>query len=302
VIVDFSSDTNALVAGESLQDIVDYINGVTVALPAVAVNVAAVSEGGSHITLTAPDTGSASHIAVTDNAAGVLLGLTSGHGMVSVSGSDTISFPTQLAGIQVALSYYDIATVGYTSVPAPLIMVSSNQINAMVPFEAVAGLPASQTKLATLTVLNSTTMTTFDNIVLVHENPGLFTLGGTQAAVLNCPSNAVWTINGAKTPAVRGTPICIYGTGLGVLTTPIVDNVPATTADDTADTVQVSIGGQPVVVTYAGTSPGSIGGLAQINAIVPLTVPTGSAVALTVDGGDANTARQSQAGVTVAIK
>lgn len=302
VVVDFTTDPNALIGGETLQQIVDYINSVTVALPALGVDVAAVSGGNMHITLTSPDTGGVSAITVTDNAAGVLLGLTSGGGAISVSGSDIISFPTQMAGIQVSLGYYDNTIPGNTSVAAPLIMVSSNQINAMVPFEAVAGLPASQAKLATLTVLNSTTMTTFTQIVLVHEDPAVFTLGGTQAAVLNCPSNADWTINGAKTPAVRGTPICIYGTGLGVLSTPIVDAVPAATADTTTDTVQVLIGGQPVVVTYAGTSPGSIGGLTQINAIVPLTVSTGSAVALTVVGGDANTARQSQAGVTVAIK
>jgi uncharacterized protein (TIGR03437 family) len=302
VQVDFSADANALAIGESLQDIVDYINGITVALPALGVKVAAVSGGGTHITLTSPDIGAGSQVSVTDNGAGVLLGLTSGGGPVSFNGSDTIQFPTQLAGIQISLTYYDNTAGAYATVPAPLIMVSSNQINTMVPFEAVAGLPASQLRLATLTVLNSTTMTSFNNIVLVHEDPGVFTLGGTQAAVLNCPNNAVWTINGAKTPAVRGTPICVYGTGLGVLTTPVADNVLASSAVKTTDTVQVSIGPQPVVVTYAGTSPGSIGGLTQINAIVPLTVPTGSAVPLTVVGGDANTARQSQVNVTVAIK
>jgi len=303
VVVDFTSDPNAIGGGESLQNIVSYINGITVAMPAVAVNVAAVSEGGTHITLTAPDTGAGSQIIVTDNAAGVLLSLTSGGGNVTASGSNTISFPTTLAGIEVVLNYYDNIARANTSNVAPLIMVSSNQINAMVPFEAVNGLPINQARLASLTVLNATAMTTFNNLVLVHEDPAVFTLGGTsQAAVLNCPSNANWTINGAKNPAVRGTPICIYGTGLGVLTTPIVDAVPAATADTTSDTVQVTIGGQPVVVTYAGTSPGSIGGLAQINAIVPLTVPTGSNISLLVEGGSALTARQSQAGVTVAIK
>ncbi|HEV3332218.1 MAG TPA: hypothetical protein VG096_14615 [Bryobacteraceae bacterium] len=306
VVVDFTSDTNALGIGESLQDIVNYINGITVAMPALGVNVAEVSGGGSHITLTAADTGGASHITVIDNAAGVLLGLTSGGGAVTVNGSNTISFPTELAGIQVQLTYYDNGVPGYVTRSAPLIMVSGNQINAMVPFEAVAGLPASQARLATLSVLNNTTSTAFNNLVLVHEDPAVFTLGGTsQGAVLNCPSNANWTINGSKSPsapAPRGTPICIYATGLGALSTPPVDNVPAATADKTVDTVQVSIGGQPVVVTYAGTSPGSIAGLTQINAIVPLTVPTGSTDVLTVAGGDANTARQSQAGVTVAIK
>jgi uncharacterized protein (TIGR03437 family) len=62
------------------------------------------------------------------------------------------------------------------------------------------------------------------------------------------------------------------------------------------------IGGQPAVVTYAGTAAGYIGGIVQINAMVPPTVTAGKAVSLYIAGGDANTARESQAGVTLAVK
>jgi hypothetical protein len=62
------------------------------------------------------------------------------------------------------------------------------------------------------------------------------------------------------------------------------------------DPVQVTIAGQPCVVTYGGTSPGSLGGLAQINAILQPTVATGQAVPIRIAGGSAQTARQSENG------
>jgi uncharacterized protein (TIGR03437 family) len=193
--------------------------------------------------------------------------------------------------MQVQLSY------GGTTTPAPIIMVSSNQINAMVPFEVAAAItsPPAAPGTATLTVLSATGSTTFSSpIVVVNEDPGIFTLGGLgtgQGAVLNCGTTSAWTVNGSKNTAPRGTAICIYATGLGVLTTPLAaDNLPAGVATDkVSDPVQVTIGGQPAVVTYAGTSEGSIGGLTQ-------------AVSLVVTGGTAATARTSQAGVTIAVK
>jgi uncharacterized protein (TIGR03437 family) len=203
-----------------------------------------------------------------------------------------------------------LLTYGGTTTPAPIIMVSSNQINAMVPFGIAAAItsPPAAPGTATLTVLSNTGTTTFSSpIVVVNENPGIFTLGGLgtgQGAVLNCDTSSAWTVNGSKNTAPRGTAICIYATGLGVLTTPLAaDNLPAGLATDKVfDPVQVTIGGQPAVVTYAGTSYGSIGGLTQINAIVPPTVAAGQSVPLVVTGGTATTARASQAGVTIAVK
>jgi uncharacterized protein (TIGR03437 family) len=69
-----------------------------------------------------------------------------------------------------------------------------------------------------------------------------------------------------------------------------------------ANTVRVDIDGQPSVVTYAGTTPGAVAGLVQLNAIVPPTVRTGAAIPVTVSVGSAATARRSQALVTIAVK
>jgi uncharacterized protein (TIGR03437 family) len=254
------------------------------------------------------------------------LGFTTGTGANSTTGSASITYPILLNNTQVLLTYWDYSAhpAGYTSINLPILMVSSNQINAMVPFEvynAIPGSPPAPSQLhnASLIVLGSSSSSpSIGNLLVVNEDPGIFSLSATgvgQGAVVNCV-NSGWTINGPKNAIPRGSPICIYGTGLGILAaspplavpTPIPagfgtdESVAPATAYDISDPVGVTIGGVPAVVTYAGTSPGSIGGLAQINAIVPPTATTGSAVPILIIGGTQAAARQSQPGVTIAIK
>jgi trimeric autotransporter adhesin len=59
----------------------------------------------------------------------------------------------------------------------------------------------------------------------------------------------------------------------------------------------VSIGGQPAEVRYAGSAPGLVAGVLQVNARIPDGVRSGAAsVVLTVDRV------QSRPGVTLAIQ
>lgn len=211
------------------------------------------------------------------------------------------TYPMTLGGIQVSFR------IGAGSpVFAPIIMVSSNQINAVVPFEVAAAL-ANANPSATATVINNGTPTLAYPLAVVAENPGMFAFGGLgqgQAAILNYDSNtAAYTINASKNAAPRGSTIVIYATGMGELAAPVLDGTVATAAGLLADqTVRVDINGQPAVVSYAGAAPGAVAGLVQINAIVPPTVSTGAAIPITVSIGDAASSRRSQPGVTVAVK
>ncbi|PWU02224.1 MAG: hypothetical protein C5B51_21265 [Terriglobia bacterium] len=304
VTVDFSTDPNSPGGAESLDNIVSYINQVTTAA-GVGGSIASVTAaaGSNYITLTSPTSGATAALTVTDNTAAQLLRLTSGANVTATGTAQ--AFPTQLSNIQVTLTYTDttVSPPAVTTRNAPIIMVSNNQINAMAPFEIAAGIGGT----ASLSVLSAASSATVGSLLVVNENPGIFTLGSSpgtgQAAVLNYNTNTgAYTINSTKDTAARGSTIVIYSTGLGALVTPLADMTPAATADKVTDPVQVTIGGQPAVVTYAGTSPGSIGGLVQINAIVPPTVAAGQAVSLAIAGGTAATARQSQSGVTLAIK
>jgi uncharacterized protein (TIGR03437 family) len=112
-------------------------------------------------------------------------------------------------------------------------------------------------------------------------------------------------INGAKAAAARGSTISIYVTGMGNLASPpvVANGEVASTAITLADaTARVDIDGQPAVVSYAGTAPGAVAGLVQINAIIPPTVRTGAAIPMTVSIGSATASRRSQPAVTVAVK
>jgi uncharacterized protein (TIGR03437 family) len=130
-------------------------------------------------------------------------------------------------------------------------------------------------------------------------------LGKGQAAVLNYDTAAAsYVINSAKDTATKNSTIVIYATGLGELADASVANgqVAASVTGLLADTVRVDIDGQPAVVVYAGTAPGAVAGLVQLNAVVPPTVKTGGAVPITVSAGPAASSRRSQAAVTIGIK
>jgi uncharacterized protein (TIGR03437 family) len=216
-----------------------------------------------------------------------------------------LAFPNILNGIQVAFFIGNSAIVY-----APIIMVSSNQINAVVPV-AVASVMSTANPAVSVQVLNTNTTpaaaTQPFNLMVILEDPGAFTFGGLgqgQAAVLDYDNTSqTYSINSAKNAAARGSTILIYATGMGDLATSVADGVVASAAAGLADnTVRVDIAGQPAVVSYAGAAPGAVAGLVQINAIIPPTVSTGTAVSLTVSVGAATTSRRSQPSVTISVK
>lgn len=224
------------------------------------------------------------------------------------------SFPTSvpdpanpLNSFQIAFTFWDVTLVppANHTVYAPIIMISNNQINAVVPFELSTVVGTANSSVSVV-VWDGVAFTNTYPVIMVAEDPGIFTLGGLgtgQGAILNYSAGSgSYTINSAKNAASRGSTIVIYVTGMGTLVSPLADGVIASATDVVTDPVQVTIGGQPAVVSYAGAAGGSVAGLIQINTIVPPTISTGAAVSLTVSGGTAATARRSQANVTVAVQ
>ncbi len=212
------------------------------------------------------------------------------------------AYQAALGGVVVAFQWGSPLNTAF----APVIMVSSNQINCIVPVEVAAVLGTGSTAVD-IQVTNGAANTNLFTVTVVAEDPGVFTFGGLgqgQGAVLNFDSSSgSYFINSSKSAAPRGSSISVYATGLGDLATPLGNGEVATNAVRVADaTYRVDIDGQPAVVTYAGTSPGAVAGLVQINAIVPPTVRTGAAIPLTVSIGIAGSARRSQPGVTLAVK
>ncbi|MGA2588873.1 MAG: hypothetical protein ABSH32_03065 [Bryobacteraceae bacterium] len=171
-------------------------------------------------------------------------------------------------------------TVTFDGVAAPLLYLSEGQINAVAPF-SLAGksttvmqiaLPGGQSYSVTLPVSAAA--------------PAIFTAGASgsgQGAILNHDLS----VNSPANPAARGTSVCIYATGAGLLNPAVADGtvIQAPSLPMVAASVSVTIGGQPATVSYQGAAPGFVAGAIQINAKVPAGIAPGPAVPVTLSVG-----------------
>lgn len=181
--------------------------------------------------------------------------------------------------------------VSFDGVAAPLILAAPGQITAVVPNEVAAkahsvigvqqqGVPNSV--IGAILPVNPTAPA-----ILTQDSSGI----GQADAV-----NSDGTVNSINSPAQAGSIISLYVTGAGATTDD--DGAVATLAKPLAD-VQV-VAGDPykaAAVLYAGTAPGTISAIAQINVQLPAGV-TGDSVPIYFLAGGLS----SQTGVTIAVK
>jgi uncharacterized protein (TIGR03437 family) len=189
------------------------------------------------------------------------------------AGADTIPLSTTLGGVTVKF------VNGGTSVEAPLLYLQSNQINAVVPWNLVAG-------DATVVVTNGTVPSAPASVKIGDFSPAVFAIG-TMAAVQNVDGSLAQpagSIPGRTThPAAIGDVVIIYATGLGpVVTTPAEGDTPSTTTD-TLHKPFVAIGGFSADIQFSGLSPQFVG-VYQLNVVVP-NVPPGNTVPLQITLG-----------------
>jgi uncharacterized protein (TIGR03437 family) len=177
--------------------------------------------------------------------------------------ASSLPLPYTLGGYQVKIG----------GLLAPLLYVSSGQINCQVPFE-VAGQTSAQ-----VTVTNGTVTSSPSTVNLTSSAPGIFVGAGTQGAVLNQDYSA----NSAANPAARGTVVQIFATGQGAVSNQPADGAGAPTSPtaNTPSNPTVAIGGLPAAVQFSGLAPGFVG-LWQVNATVPAGVTPGANVSLTI--------------------
>jgi len=208
-----------------------------------------------------------------------------GYGLASVSTSAaSLPLPNSLGGTQVNIG----------GVLAPLLYVSPSQINFQIPWE-LAG--QSQATITVTSASGASAMGTAGPTVnLSAVAPAIFSANGTG----NGQGDAV-TLQGqlaaAATPAARGQYVLIYCSGLGgVSSQPATGAAAADAASTTIRTPTVTIGGVPASINFAGLAPGYVG-VYQVNALVPMAIPPGPAVplSLSIDGVPSNT-------VTIAVQ
>lgn len=195
--------------------------------------------------------------------------------------TDGSALTTSLAGTQVL----------FDGVPAPMIYTSAGQVSAIVPYE-VAG---AQSTRATVTYQGepSAAMT----LAVTASAPGIFSIdssGSGPGAILNQD----YSVNSAANPAARGSVVMIYATGEGQTQPAGRDGViTGATLATPALGVSAEIGGVPATVLYAGSAPGLVAGVLQVNVVLPDGVGVGVVPVVVTVGGVT-----SQGSVTVAVK
>jgi uncharacterized protein (TIGR03437 family) len=180
---------------------------------------------------------------------------------------------------------------------APMIYASSTQVSAVVPYEmALIANPSVWIAYAGHSSIAY-------QLSLGTAAPGLFAQnasGSGPGAILNQDNS----LNGPSHPAAKGSIVQVFMTGegqtspqpvTGAITTATLPPPQVTPAPSQA--IQVLIGGQPALYTYAGEAPGMVAGVMQLNVQIPANAPSGALSIQVSVGGN-----MSQIGITVAVQ
>jgi uncharacterized protein (TIGR03437 family) len=169
-------------------------------------------------------------------------------------------YPTSLGGVQLLIG----------STALPLLYVQANEIHAVAPFSLPNVFPL-QVQFGNQTVAPL-------DAPYTYLNPGVFSING-QGAIVNQDG----TVNTPANPAVLGSYVSLYGTGLGQLTTPVIDGglapIPPPYDPTTLVAANVIFAGVSQGSSWLGAAPGLVEGVTQINVKLPATLPGGTNLA-----------------------
>jgi len=164
---------------------------------------------------------------------------------------------------------------------APVLYVTSTQVNFQVPWEAALG-PATITVAVNGGASNAVTVN------VLGAAPGLFSSSSGQAIV----QNSDYTLNGPSNPAKAGSTIMAYLSGSGTVSPAVADGAaaPSNTLVYLNSASSATIGSSTAQVSFAGLAPGFVG-LVQMNIVVPSDLPTGNyPLTVTIGGETSNPA------------
>ena len=198
-------------------------------------------------------------------------------------GSDFVNglLPTSLEGVSVTIN----------GMPAFVEFISPAQINVLAPDDAATG--SIQVQVTTAKQASNSF-----SVPKSQLSPAFFTIGnGAYLAALHADYTLVGAANlipgVTSRPAQPGETIQLYGTGFGPVNPAQPTAQLVSTPAPLAGQVQVTIGGQPAQVTFAGLVES---GTYQLNVTVP-SLPNGDAMVVATIGGAA-----SQSGVSITVQ
>ncbi len=162
------------------------------------------------------------------------------------------TFPVSYAGTQVSVCGRS----------APLLYVSENQINAIVPTETVPD------DYCTISVSASAGVSEEFTTYAWYLAPSIFTANGSgfgQAAALNQDGS----LNSASNPAPRGSILTLFGTGSGLTNPEFPDGAVVSQATQSLTDFVASVGAELAPIQYLGAAPSLVNGVMQVNLRVP---------------------------------
>jgi uncharacterized protein (TIGR03437 family) len=204
-------------------------------------------------------------------------------GLISVYGSQMS--PVNMATSQIPLpTALGDSCLSVNGAPVPLLFVSSQQINAQLPFNVGGN--------ATLTIHTPGGISNNYLFSVQPAAPSVFQTGTAGpltglATVVRADNNQLIT---PTNPIHPKDTVVIYLTGMGS-TVPAVDAgmpAPSSPLASAAITPSVTLGGSAMTVLYAGLVPGEVG-VYQINATAPDTLTQGLSIPLVINQGGAAT-------------
>ena len=197
-----------------------------------------------------------------------------------VEGLDGAQFGTELGG----------TTVFFNGIAAPVLYTSATQVAAVVPYRLTG-------TTAQVTVAFQGQVSAAFPIPVAASAPSLFTLNQTgtgQAAAINAVGN---TVNTAANPVEVGGSISLYATGEGQTDPHGIDGRVGSPSAHPLLLVNVTVGGIPSTVEYAGTAPGQVAGLMLLTVQIPNGVQPGGYVPVILQIGG----RTSSPAVWIAV-
>jgi len=199
--------------------------------------------------------------------------------------------PTSLGGVRVL----------FDGVPAPLLYVQSQQINAQAPFE-LAGRQSTAVQVEYQGVASQTA-----EIAVQAASPDFFQITPSNPNQAYPPPQGIvfnqdGSLNSPSNPAPAGSTVWMLGTGGGLFIPPLATGTlaPLSPLSKLGLPVTVTIdGGDPALVEYAGSSPTAPSGVFQINFVIP---PVATAQSIHTVYATIGSVPTSQLQVSIAIQ
>jgi uncharacterized protein (TIGR03437 family) len=207
-------------------------------------------------------------------------------GLISVYGADLS--PISQSSKQIPLpTILGDTCLTVNGQPVPVMFVSPAQINAQLPYSVDGN---TQLLLRTPGGVSDAL-----NVTILPAAPSIFrnSSAGPETGIATVVRSSNGLVVTPSNPVHRGDTLTIYATGLGRTSPSVETGVPAPSEPLAVAVIspQVTIGGAPANVQYAGLTPGQVG-VYQINVRVSDRTPLGLSIPLNISQGTGSTSLQ----------